>query len=417
MHFWNHFNLGFVGIGFERIGSASIGFERIGFTGVGFARLALCTLLAGSLLGCGDSDKSFDQRRLLSALASDTYLPAYTKLADETTTLATDAKGFCDDPDAEALDRVRSAWVEARRWRKRSEAFDFGPSKEGALSLAAQMDSFPLRVQRLQDILDGTDPINTDTVRRSGASARGFAAVEFLLFEAAPRDEALTLFTAPTSGPRRCELLEASTDDLAQSAVALRDAWSDDGGAHAQAFIEAGESDAYPTVSAAVSAAYNAQVFLVDTMRRIKLGEPLRRADGNPEPTLLESYWSDRAKEDLLDNLDGLQVSFQGIPWEALEAGADEGSSSDAGQGSKTSFDAYLRTRNPALADRVLEDIAAFRTALEAMPDGLRAALEAGDTSDIARALSAGLPLQSALTSEVSGTLGITVTFNDIDGD
>ena len=142
----------------------------------------------------------------------------------------------------------------------------------------------------------------------------------------------------------------------------------------------------------AVSDAYNAFVFLIDDIRRLKLSEPLGlNSTASADPTKLESRFSEHAKEDILANLEGFADAL--VP-----------------------FARHLDQRDEALRQEVEAALQRFQQAVQAIPGTLRAAL-VSDPAAVQHAFDEGLELERLLRADVAGVLAVTVTFNDIDGD
>ncbi len=359
------------------------------------AALGLTGLGALWTVGCGaEMPPEPDMRAdLLRSWGEHVILPTFASFEEKTAQLRDASAALCESPSDETLEGAQTRWWEARAPWKRSQIFAFGPYEEEPLRLGPKIDFWPPRPLRVRDLLQGTGALAEADVAAMGAAERGMPAVEQLLYdEAEPPGEVFV--------GRRCEYLLAATEDLHTSAAALREAWDPEGGNYLAELTKPGHGKMFESIGESLSEVVNRMVFTLENARLDKLGRPLGdQAGGVPQPDLAESHFSGRSTEDLRDHLRGILALYDGgdDPEELglVDYAAARGYDVDAEMHSLVkSADEALRSIEPSLTLAVIED-----------PDQVRAAQTALEE------------LQRFIQVDVINALGLTVNFNDNDGD
>ncbi|HEU0033097.1 MAG TPA: imelysin family protein [Kofleriaceae bacterium] len=294
-------------------------------------------------------------------------------------------------PSAETLAAAREAWRAARVPWKQSEAFAFGPATD--LRLAVAIDQTPIDPAKLELLLASPDPITEATIANTGANAKGFHALEYLLFG----DDATVL--AGFAEPRRRELVVALAQNLEHEARALREAWVGD---YAIRMAEPGAANTeFPTIQSVIDTLVNESVFLAEVIANTRLGKPLGVTTGGvPDPSLQESGPSDNSTLDIANELRSIRAIYVG---------------SRTGQGDR-GISALIDERSPATDRAVRDALDAADAAVAAIPRPFATAL-VELRPEVTAAHEAVKELKRVLATEVVGTLGATLKFNDNDGD
>jgi uncharacterized protein len=335
---------------------------------------ALCALAIA--VAC--SGPSYDRRAMLQRIVDKVYLPTLEDLVTRADAVPPAVAAYCDSPSETTLAGARDAWQALHAVWERQEAFFFGPVSDAPLRVGPRLYFWPARPDDIEAVVAETAPIDQAYLDGVGATKKGIAVAEYLLW---PGDPA----------PRRCEYLRALGPDIALRAQELRDAWRD---GYAKQVTEAGlGSTAFPTLQDAASESFNRLVFLLQNMRELKLGKPAGKATaGVPQPSLVESPYSGRAMQDLLDNLDGVEAVYR------------EG------------FTSFVKAIKPELDAPIRQRIADARSALQAIDQPLAQAV-VDDAARVEAAFQALKTLEILLSVDTANALGLTVTFNDTDGD
>lgn len=341
-----------------------------------------------------------DQRKLLlQELGQFVILPMHKTLADDMAKLATAARAFCATPSLTKLKSTQSAWWRSRRALKHVEVFGFGPYAEEPLRYGPKLDFYPSRASSIESRLNATPPITADSLSSAGAAQRGSPVIEYLLYTPGTHGTVLGAFE---QNPRRCAYLIAATEDVKQQALNLHDAWAPEKGNYLGALTNAGvDKRAYTDVSMALSEVANRMVFIIENIRKDKLNKPLgKTAQGTPQPELVESRYANRAKQDILDNLEAVRALFYGDYRDDEHMGFHDVLLAQGTNLSPTFEQLYKETQE-AFADIDQPLVIAI--------------IEAPQR--VERAYDTLRNLQRFIQTDMLGALGIQSEFNDNDGD
>lgn len=372
---------------------------------VGGALLSWTLLMALTvpMTSCGDEgDPGVDLRRqTLESIGHNVIMPMLLDFEAQSAQLEASAEIFCAAPDATNLETVRTDWDAARRPWKMMEVLNFGPIVERPERFGPKIDFWPVRPDNIEDVLAGDAPLDVETLSLSGTAVRGLPVIEYLIFQDASAADAVTRFEGD-AGARRCQYLIGATADLANNASGLRAAWDPDGGDFLGELINAGDGSAtFTTLEQGVGEIANRMAFTCENIRADKLGRPIGRlTDRTPQPELLESQFSDRATQDIVDNLRGIEAFFTGTYGDQRGMG----------------FDEYAERRGIDLDTPFQQRLQASISAIEAIPAPMRDAV-ATDQELIEAAFDPIRDLQSMIQADLLGVLGVQATFNDADGD
>ncbi len=329
-------------------------------------------------------------------------LPQYATFEADAGALARASETFCEDQDLTKLAATRDAWKRARVSWKRLELYGFGPHVEFPERYASKIDFWPAREDKIEETL--TNPTQIASLENAGTVSRGFPVIEYLLF--APGDEQETLTEFDTS-ETRCDYLVAATQDLSVQAQGVHDAWHPEQGAYMDTMLNPQDhpDGMFMDRQEAVSEIVNRMAFLLDNIRRDKLGKPAGEKTGEPSPDSVESRYSAHSVEDIRANLDMVEWLFQGPPDQnQIEEG-------------------YWLKDHPRLSTR--DDIKQdFDEALHNARGSLdkldeRPLKESSTThnADLLTAIDKLGALQRVIQIDVINALSLTRTFNDSDGD
>lgn len=350
---------------------------------------------AVALSGCASEGAGDTRRTLLERWSSELIVPLYADFEQRSEEVATALDALCAAPSDATLAAARAAWESAREPLKRAEVFAFGPYSRPEFRIGPKLDSWPARPEEAEQWIAGTNPVDAATLASLGIWHKGLPLIEYFLFspEASAQPQ--------LENARRCEYLRSTGAELVSRAHEIHLAWAPEGDDFANQLSGAGRtSTAWRTLKDAFSEVVNRMGFTLENVRRDKLGRPLGDMTGGlAQPEVTESRFSGRSVRDILDNLAGIEVLYFGDAERNLP-----GVSSYAAERGEN-FDAQ------------------FRAAL----DGSRAALEAVNVplteavsteADRVREASAKLQeLQTLIQTQLISALGLSLSFNDNDGD
>jgi predicted lipoprotein len=339
-----------------------------------------------------------DRQQVLRDLSANVIVPSYAKLASDSAALHSALSALRSAPSMQALGAAQTQYRSARRTQKTTEAFKLGPADDLAVT-GDTIDTWPANGTKLDALVAGSAALDATAVTALGADQRGFAALEWLLFDSAVSEaELLARFTG---SPRRALLAESLALDLANKCKLLNDAFMGPTG-YGQQLAEAGvSSTVFTTQRDAVDKLVTGMLYVAEYMVTAKLAKPLGSDTNNVvQPALEEGPRSDSTLADLQADLDGLS---------AIYTGAQDGR---VGKGIADA----VREVNPAVDVRFTQSIADARAAIAAVPTPFRVAL-VQDRAPLDAIYDKVRTLKTAIQTELAGALGASLGFGYSDTD
>jgi uncharacterized protein len=342
-----------------------------------------------------EKTKDFDRKALLENMAENIIVPAYSDLSLQVTSLQRAATEFTQNPTLTSLDAVQQAWEETYTAWQYANAFNFGPSGEEGLrkGLIEEIGTFPVSEAKINSLL-ASGTYNLSDFNRD---ARGFLAIEFLLFKLSDDDQAVV--NDFTSATRKQYL----NDLIANIKLRLNDVTTVWASTYKATFISNNGTD----VGSSTSQLYNEFIRSFESIKNFKVGLPLGKRPGQTktEPQLVEAYYSGNSVKLLKANL----TSIENI-WYGKRKDGTEG----------IGFEEYLQnvTGGNALIASTKAQLELVNATLNAVPETPRFSTQLN---------SAPLPIDAFHTelqkhtryfkSDMSSLLGIAITFSSSDGD
>jgi predicted lipoprotein len=199
------------------------------------------------------------------------------------------------------LDTARGRWRESHEWWCESQAMAMGPSQDKQLS--AQIDSFPVVVADLEQIIKTTPIINEDIIQGFSGSLKGFHALEYLLFGYSGTKQ-ISEFT-----PKEFEYISALAREMERQARSVRYAWDPTKGNYVGQITDPGQpGGSYATDKDALRDILNAMIFICDDLAERKIGKPYEMNLDSLE----ESRFSANSTNDYRSNVLGVLYLYQG---------------------------------------------------------------------------------------------------------
>ena len=191
--------------------------------------LALVLVFVGATFySCDDNNIDDDPdnydalySQILSNYVDKTVIPTYKGMAEAALKMRTANEALKTNPSDETIEAASEAWMEARIWWELSEAFLFGPVSEDGFNIDAHIDSWPLEVGDIENMIQYQNgDITGQEAWNMEEGVIGFHTTEYLLYrEGKPR---------PLSDLSDAELkyLTAVTDALVWDCVLAYVAWA-----------------------------------------------------------------------------------------------------------------------------------------------------------------------------------------------
>ncbi|MEP7218121.1 MAG: imelysin family protein [Bacteroidota bacterium] len=321
-------------------------------------------------------------RDMLCDLATNVYTSATADLA----TRVTDVTGAIADlrttRTADNLERARRLWKLARRPWEFSEVGLLGPAKNQQTD--SEIDSWPADINMIRIILDGRDRIDVVLLAQKEGTARGFHAIEYLLWGADGKQvvEHIT--------DREFDYMLAAATLMQSSVARLNAAWqgtmAGDSAAYQWQFCHAGQPGSlYTSALAALRESINSSSSLANDLESSKMGISYH----SPDDRYAESRFSNTSKDDFIANLDGIKAWYTGEYRERSVPITGLGISS------------LVVKKNPDLDARVRAAIDEAMWRVMAIQPSFGEAINSGNKASIAGAITAVQRLEGLLGDEV----------------
>lgn len=367
--------------------------------------LILAGIVVAVIASCDSTDttgdppgKEFQRSEMLAHLANAVILPSYDALQESVGALHTATGAFAGDPTPANLTTLRTSLKAARMAWQDANLFQFGPAE--SLTLRAALNTYPADEAQIEENVESGDYVLGTIENRA---AVGFPAVAYLLYGVGDSDdEVISAYTDAPDASGRMSYLVDNVDFIRSSTDAVVDDWSASGGDYVGTFLSA--ENAGTDVGSSLGMLINAFVlhyerFLRDGKIAIPAGV---RSMGVPRPTATEAYYGGYSVELAVTNLQALRRLFLGNGPDGTEGlGLD---------------DNLIALEAPALASEIETALDEAVAAVQTLNDPLAEQIE----SDNEAVLEAFTELQDPvvlLKADMTSVLGITITFQDNDGD
>ncbi len=355
--------------------------------------LCVCGLLVSSC--SGEADKVPDLRRaIMESWGTHIIIPTYRAFEDRAEVLKARSNALCESPSTETLEAAQRAWWDAREPWKQMDVFAFGPYMLEPWRVGPRVDSWPVRVDSIEQTLAGDGLLKAEAM---GAFQKGFPVADYLLHQ-----PDVDLVTEVSGDGRRCAYLLVVVGDISAGAKVIADAWDPEVGNYIGELTEAGRPgfERFSSLQMAMSEIVNRMTFLVENIRADKLGRPLgTNIGGGAQPGKVESRYSGRSVQDILDNLRGLELLYFGT--------GEEGS---------RGLDQFIESRGYEFDEEMRGNLTACREALKEVPGPLAQAVVTDPATVVAASEALG-KLQRLIQVDMLNALSLTPIFNDNDGD
>jgi uncharacterized protein len=359
--------------------------------------MAVLLILAGA--ACKDKDPSpleYDRELLTLNLADNLIVPAYSEFSDAANSLQGVQRGFRAQPSLNSLSSFRLSFQNAwTRW-KACSAFEFGPA--AAVSLRTAINTFPTDTAQIWgNVNAGTWDLN----QASNIDARGFPAIDYLLFGLGSSDSAVvTRFLAPADSAQLQRYLAALVGDVQALTAGVYGQWT---GGYAQTFKAGLGTD----VGGSTSLVVNEVNRDLELIKQASLGIPIgKESFGTPLPDKVEALYSGWSLILAQSQLAGVMSAFWG-----------HAANKPDGYGLDDALVAMNATYGSgSLIDAIRAQSDAASAALSAIPDPLHDAV-LSNPAVVEAAHTQIQKLVVLLKADMASTLGILISYVDNDGD
>ena len=332
-------------------------------------------LLAGLLLATPLAFAASPEQTFLDTLTAQTLLPRYATLDTQSRQLAASLQQLCQRQDAASLTAAREQWRQGYRSWMAVAPLNWGPSAE--LRSQRVIAFKPTRVALVEQAVSDDLGRSQGSYDEAGAAAKGFTAIEYLLFEQ----------QKPLTDPKRCRWLQRTGREIAEHTPTLLKNWQD----FAANVGRSGQDGAlYAKPAQALEEVVNLTLAGVNEMHK----ELSRLQQQKPELVTAQRSGDGKAL-----------VKAQFTLLQAVLTGPD----------GQSGIAALLAAKGqPAQAKALADATRAVAPALDKLPDNLARVGNSGREKPAVQALE---KLLAQIEGPLAHTLDITLSFNESDGD
>jgi uncharacterized protein len=359
-----------------------------------------CTIF---LLSCtsdsetGGPKTEYNREAMLANYGENIILPAYQVFRTETTELTEAVNQFTANPTTQTLASAQATFKKAYLTWQDLSVFHFGPAEEQLLR--SNLNVYPTDTTQIKNnITSGTYNFGLS----ANAPAKGFPAVDYLLFSRSANN-LLNLYTTAPDAANRKKYLKDVVMLINQHAQATYTAWAPTGSNYIKTFKEA----AGTAVGSSVGNLVNQLNQDIDITKRFKVYIPVGGLTSDiPIPGKTEAYFSGMSLELLERNVRAQKRVFTG----QTSQGTD-------GPG----LDDYLNHVNAKYNDKPLAQVIASQydavlAAIATVPKPLSTAVNTNQQS-VKNVYNEFQKLIVLTKTDMPQALGVTISYQDNDGD
>ncbi len=375
--------------------------------------LVMLFLALFCIAGCGNNvegaagaqDTDAMKSRLVNEIGEQVIIKSYQGFKQQAADLNLLAQKFCQAVDQSGLEALQTQWRASMAAWMRTESFRLGPVVDELLDY--KVFFLPVNPNQIEDIVAGTEPesISASYLLNGSVARKGLPAIEYLIFPSSDDSQTvLEVFTHQSGvARRRCDYLQAVTEDLEINASALLNAWVGSETGYLMSWKNAGQtSEVYTTLQQALDTLVNSMAASLETIKDKKLGDPAGLGENkSPKASKVESLRSLNSLANIKNNLMGLYALYLNT----------------ANSHDYYGFDDYLNDAGAVELDRkIKQQFALVMKAVERISEPLSQAV-LSDTDHIRTASEQIRELLRLMKQEMASELGVIIGFNSADGD
>lgn len=340
-----------------------------------------------------DEQNNFDRPAMLENYGGNIIIPAFEDMQAAAEDLQSAANNFENDPTVDQLQNLQAALKEARLAWQNISPFQFGPAE--TVALRASLNKYPTDTSKIEaNIKSGDYILGTSENMVAG----GFPALGYLLHGVDDSNEdILAMYTGDANAQNRMTYLLDNISFIKDLVDTATNEWQSSGGDYIGMFLS--DENAGTDVGSSLGMLINSYVMHYERfLRDGKVGIPAGVSSaGIPRPTSTEAYYGGYSLELAKANLNQVERIFTGGKGTGLDDNLD---ALDAGD----------------LSDEIQTQIDEAQSALEQLSDPLSQQIE--DNNDLVLDSFEKLhAIVSLLKADMTSVLGITITYQDSDGD
>lgn len=362
-----------------------------------------CLLVALVLLvyACDSSDDGngtsptpeFDQAGMLENYADNLIIPGYNDLQADANALKSAADVFTADPTTANLENLQNSLKSVRQSWQQVNFYQFGPAETSILR--SVLNTYPTDTDKVdQNIENGGYTLGSvDNI-----AAGGFPAIDYLVNGLGDsNDEIVVSFTLDIQAENRKTYLTDNANFVKSNIDLVTDSWQSSGGDYRGTFLDA--TNAGTGVGSSTSLLVNAMIQHYERyLRDGKIGIPAGvRSAGVPRPMATEAFYGGYSAELLVANLQAFRDLFTGANGSGLD-------------------DNLIFLDSEALASDIRSGLDQAITEAQALTDPLSGNIE-NNNDQVIEVFTSLQEVMVLIKVDMTSALGITINFQDNDGD
>lgn len=333
---------------------------------------------------------------VLSNLATNVILPAIQGLTNECQQLATVAEEFESKPTLPTLFKFR------RQWADTAHAWEQIPKLARHTTLPMGFDFWPIRPLVLEAVVKRGDLSAPEKLTIAGAATSGLFALEYLIFDQmldyknrrfhfGPPPQAAFLQLVGEQGPRRRLYAKRLAQHLDLLAKSVEHKWNPEGGNEVGRFATDGQKSLNSMVNRLLE---NLERISVERLYNIALATK----DNKFKPEIAPCFTGGVSHLNTRSHLTGAINQYTGKDGPGI--------------------DDYLANFDPALAKEIAGGLTNVMTLLEKIDRPIEKAVHDPELyTVVTNAADLSRQIEITMKTDLASLLGVTITFDGLDGD
>ena len=343
-------------------------------------------------------EPSFKRADMLANMGNNIIVPSYVSFQGAVGALHTAGEVFKNSPDEATLTDLQAALKEARMAWQDVALFQFGPAE--TFALRGSLNTYPANTDQIEaNMASGSYVLGTI----ENIAAGGFPALAYLLHGTGETtEELLALFTTDANATSRMTYLEDNLTFSQENVDLVVNRWLATDGNYLATFLS--EDKGGVDVGSSLGELVNALVLHYERfIRDGKIGIPAGvRSSGVPRPKTTEAFYGGYSSELAVRSVEALERLYKGTSF-----------SGEDGTGLEENLE-FLEAE--MLASDISTTMQGVIGSLMALPDPLSAQIES-NSEEVVSVFTEMQQLVVLLKADMTSFLGVTITFQDNDGD
>lgn len=363
------------------------------------------SLLFISLLlsACGNSTSSedqtnFDRSEMLNNYGNNIIIPAFENMQAAANELETAAKNFENERTIEQLETLQTNLKDARlAWQDIGPFLQFGPAE--SIFLRPSLNTYPTDTVKINENISTGDY----SMGYNNRQAAGLPALGYLLHGVGnSNEEIVAMYTSDAEAENRINYLLDNVTFIKEQISKTTSEWQASGGNYIGMFTS--DANAGTDVGSSLGMVVNALVLHYERyLRDGKIGIPSGvRSDGIPRPSSTEAYYGGYSLELAIASLEAVKQLYLGT----TPNGSD-------GPGLQENLQALGAEE---LSTDITSQLDNAKTLLEGLSDPLSDQI-VNNNDPVLETFQEMQKLVALFKADMSSILGVTITYQDNDGD